>query len=64
MKRPILAEFGPEKTNGSRASNGGQMGEKPVASYAMPCGPKNMQSPGPGLRGGMNHGCCGTQGKR
>ena len=47
-----------------RASCGGDMtGYVKPLPYKPPVGPKNQMSPGPGLRGGTNHGCCGTQGK-
>ena len=56
------SEFGPERTSGSRASNGGQM-EKKDRPYDPPKGPNHQNHQGPGLIGGTNHGTCGTQGK-
>jgi hypothetical protein len=61
--KDILSEYGPERTSGSRASNGGKPEVKPLP-YDTPVGPKNQTNPGPGLRGGTNHGNAGTQGKR
>lgn len=61
MKKDILSQFGPERTNGSRPSNGGRIEPKPLP-YSSPVGPKG-QTTGPGI-GGTNHGNCGTQGKR
>jgi hypothetical protein len=64
MKGHILSEYGPEsRPGGKRASMGGVTEAKPLP-YSPPQGPKNNTMPGPGLRGGTNHGCCGTQGKR
>lgn len=64
MNKDILGEYGPESSaGGNRASNGGKPEVKPLP-YSPPIGPKNNNSPGPGLKGGTNHGCCGTQGKR
>lgn len=62
--KDVLAPFSSTAMPSSRASNGGQMQAKPIANYKPPVGPKNNSSPGPGLKGGTNHGCCGTQGKR
>lgn len=64
MSKDILSHYGPDsKPGGNRAPCGGVEEFKPLR-YSPPIGPKNMNSPGPGLRGGTNHGCCGTQGKR
>lgn len=60
MKRPILSEYGPERSMGSRASNGGKMPVRDVMNYKPPQGPTNMMRQGPGL-GGTNMGNCGTQ---
>lgn len=62
MSKDILSDYGPDTRKDSRASNGGRIEPKPLP-YSPPVGPRNMQRPGPGLRGGTNHGCCGTQGK-
>jgi len=61
MKKDILGMYGPEKSMGNRAKNGGQVEVKPLP-YSPPVGPKG-QTHGPGI-GGTNHGNCGTQGKR
>lgn len=61
----ILEEYGPERRDdGKRATYGGVCEAKPIANYSPPVGPKNQNRPGPGLRGGTNHGNAGTQGKR
>lgn len=64
--RPILSDFGPESTSRTmgtnRATCGGVTEAKPT-TYHQPVGPKHQFNPGPGERGGVNHGCCGTQGK-
>lgn len=62
MAGDILNEYGndsgaPQKP---RATNGGKLEVKPLP-YNPPVGIKN-QTKGVGI-GGMNHGCCGTQGK-
>jgi len=62
MKRPILSEYGPDRSAPKSSGNGGQMMPKPLP-YDPPKGPTNQMRQGPGL-GGANHGCCGTQGKR
>ena len=62
MNKDILGQFGPEKKDGSRATNGGQQDPKPIP-YSPPVGPKHQNHQGPGLGGSTNHGCCGTQGK-
>ena len=62
MKKDIHSQFGPERTAGSRATNGGKQDPKPLP-YSPPVGPKGQDHRGPGL-GGTNHGNCGTQGKR
>ena len=62
MKKDILGQYGPERSSGSRATNGGKMEPKPIP-YSPPVGPKGQDNRGPGL-GGTNHGPCGTQGKR
>lgn len=60
----ILKDYPASSNNGgNRASCGGVCDPKPLP-YSPPVGPKNMSQPGPGLRGGTNHGNCGTQGKR
>ena len=61
MNKDILGQFGPERSSGSRATNGGKQDPKPLP-YSPPVGPKGQTS-GPGI-GGTNHGNCGTQGKR
>ncbi len=49
----------------NRASCGGDMtGTVKPLPYSPPVGPKNQNMQGPGLRGGTNHGKCGTQGRR
>lgn len=48
---------------GRRADCGGVLSAKELP-YRPPVGPKNQFRQGPGLRGGTNHGNCGTQGKR
>jgi hypothetical protein len=60
----ILKDY-PAKSgaNGNRATCGGVCEPKPLP-YSPPVGPKNHMSPGPGLRGGTNHGNAGTQAKR
>lgn len=64
MTKDILSDYGPEsKPGGNRATNGGCCHPKPLP-YSPPVGPKNQSSQGPGLKGGTNHGNCGTQGKR
>ena len=61
----FLGEYGPESSSGKRSTCGGDMtGKVKPLPYSMPVGPKNMNSPGPGLKGGTNMGTCGTQGKR
>ncbi len=64
MSRDILDEYGRDSGAGQapRATNGGHM---PVSQipYSPPVGPKNHMHERPGLGGGDNHGCCGTQGK-
>lgn len=62
MSKDIHGQFGPEVKSGPRATNGGKMEVKPVP-YSPPVGPKHQHQQGPGLGGGTNHGCCGTQGK-
>ena len=62
MAKPLLSEYGPERTEGSRASSGGVKETKPLA-YDPPKGPTAQMQNGPGLHG-TNHGQCGTQGKR
>ena len=47
---------------GNRAECGGVREAKELR-YDPPKGPKYQMQQGPGLRGGTNHGCCGTQGK-
>lgn len=63
MAKDILSEYGPESKSGSRATCGGVHEAKPLP-YKPPVGPKDQMHKGPGLRGGTNHGNCGTQGKR
>lgn len=43
---------------------GGICSPRDIPNYSPPAGPKNKDAPGPGLRGGTNHGTAGTQGKR
>lgn len=63
MSKEILGHYGPDRTeDGKRATNGGRQEPKELP-YNPPQGPKHQYQPGPGLRGGTNHGCCGTQGK-
>lgn len=64
MKDPghILSDYGPDRKEGARPSNGGQMKSKELP-YSPPVGPKGQMNNSPGL-GGTNYGCCGTQGKR
>lgn len=63
MRKPILSEYGPERTEGgNRADKGGIKVAKELP-YSPPQGPKHQNQPGPGLRGGTNCGPCGTQGK-
>ena len=64
MSKDMLREFGPDSASNEkpRASSGGEMQAKPLP-YSPPVGPKNHMHEGPGLKGGTNHGCCGTQGK-
>ena len=57
----ILKNYGPERSMGSRSSNGGQIQKKDLP-YSPPVGPSAQMKQGPGL-GGTNHGCCGTQHK-
>lgn len=61
-KGDFHSHFGPERTSGSRATNGGKQEVKPLP-YSPPKGPTGQTRQGPGL-GGTNHGNCGTQGKR
>ena len=58
----ILRHYGPDtaKSQSPRASCGGVEKAKPLP-YSPPVGPKNHTSPGPGLKGGTNHGNAGTQ---
>lgn len=62
MAKDILSEFGPERTEGSRASGGGEQMPKTLP-YSPPVGPTTFSHEGPGLADHTNHGCCGTQGK-
>jgi hypothetical protein len=62
MSKDTLGEYGPDRSNGSRAQNGGKPEVKPL-SYDPPKGPTAQMQNGPGLHG-TNHGQCGTQGKR
>lgn len=60
----ILKHYGPDSSpGGKRSTCGGVIEPKPLP-YSPPVGPKNNMSPGPGLKGGTNHGTAGTQGKR
>ena len=64
MTKDILGEFGPDSPNpqmGS-ASSGGVTKAKDLP-YSPPVGPTSINYERPGLGGGENHGCCGTQGK-
>ena len=61
--KDVHSHFGPERTSGSRAANGGNV-EKKELPYLPPLGPKNHMHERPGLGGGTNHGNAGTQGKR
>jgi hypothetical protein len=58
----IHSKYGPERSMGSRASNGGQIQKKDLP-YSPPVGPQHQMVAKPGLSGGTNHGCCGTQHK-
>lgn len=61
MSKDILNEFGPNSSQpqvGS-ASDGGKMSPKELP-YSPPVGPKNKTDVG---KSGVNHGCCGSQGK-
>lgn len=47
---------------GNRAECGGVLPkDKKELPYDPPKGPKYQMNQGAGLRGGTNHGCCGTQ---
>jgi hypothetical protein len=43
--------------------DGGKPTERDVMNYSEPVGPKRNYPAAPGLAGGDNYGCCGTQGK-
>lgn len=64
MSDDILSEYGRDSNihQQPRATNGGHMEPKPLP-YSPPVGPKDHMHEGPGLKGGTNHGCMGTQGK-
>jgi len=47
MARPILSEYGPERTTGPASISGGVKETKDVRNYQQPTGPKNMGR-GPG----------------
>ena len=59
----ILSDYGLDsrQPQAGRATNGGQCEPKQIP-YSTPQGPTSQMRQGPGL-GGINHGCCGTQGK-
>ena len=50
MSKSLLSEYGPERSSGSRARNGGQMPVKPLA-YSPPQGPKGIDHNSVGLGG-------------
>lgn len=65
MSDDILSEYGndsgaPQKP---RATSGGAQTNHKDLPYSPPVGPKNHMHQGPGLGGGTNYGCYGTQGK-
>lgn len=64
MPDDILSEYGRDSgaPQRPRATNGGRQTPKPIP-YSPPVGPKSQGHEGPGLGGGENHGCYGTQGK-
>lgn len=64
MARDILREYGPDSPSNQkpRATSGGVTMAKDLP-YDPPVGPKDQFHERPGLGGGDNHGCCGTQGK-
>lgn len=63
MKGDIFDNYPASKSQGgSRATNGGNVGQRDVMGYATPYGPKSLGNRGPGL-GGTNFGngqqpCC------
>lgn len=61
MARSILGEFGPERSEPKPSPPGGVTQVKDVRAYQPPVGPKYIDREGPGLRGGINHGNCGSQ---
>lgn len=63
MARELHSEYGPERKESSRTSNGGQI-EPKERPYHTPHGPKHQFHEGPGLKGGTNHSNSSTQGKR
>lgn len=66
MARPILSDYGPERSvGGKRAECGGvTMKDKvDVRNYSPPVGPNHIMKTGVGLRGGTNVGYCGSQGR-
>lgn len=61
MAGDILNMYGSDSSQpqAAPASNGGKCEPKPIP-YSPPVGPKNKTDVG---KNGVNHGCCGTQGK-
>lgn len=64
MARGILEQYGPESKPGGKRAECGGVKEAKELRYSPPVGPKHQMQAGPGLKGGINHGNCGTQGKR
>ncbi len=46
-----------------QSRDGGKPMVRDVMNYSEPVGPKRNYPAAPGLAGGDNYGCCGTQGK-
>jgi len=62
MPRDILGEFGPERAQGARVTDGGKPHPRDVNDYAPPQGPSNINdAKSPGLHG-HNCGHAGSQG--
>jgi hypothetical protein len=68
MARPILSEFGPERSTGPASISGGVTEAKPLP-YSPPTGPTNLGDRGPGLHGTVHksgsqgsYGHCDTSG--
>jgi hypothetical protein len=63
MARPILSEFGPERSTGPASISGGVTEAKPLP-YSPPAGPRNMGS-GPGANATVKKsGSQGSYGER